>query len=113
MTVRVTSDLWVSAHVRRCFSAGAMAVVARRGASDAGAIFLKINRLDRSFDLYGPAPQTLFEDDRPRDRLFEKVLDGVPETDVDERLAREARFDPDFWLIEIEDREGRSFLADL
>ncbi|PLX39627.1 MAG: DUF1491 domain-containing protein [Hyphomicrobiales bacterium] len=111
--MRVTSDLWVSAHVRRCFSAGAMALVARRGATEAGAIFLKINRLYGRFDLYGPAPQTDFDEDRPRDRLFERVLEECPESEIDERLTREARFDSDLWIVEIEDREGRAFLDGL
>ncbi len=112
MIVRVTSEIWVGAHVRRCNASGAMALVARKGAHSAGAIFLKINRLDRTFDLYGPAPQTIFEDDHPVDRRFERVLDAVDEHLVDERLAKEARFDPDFWVIEIEDRQGRAFLDD-
>ena len=35
---------------------------------------------------------------------------GVPESEVDAFLEREARFDSDLWLIEVEDRRGRHFL---
>jgi hypothetical protein len=29
---------------------------------------------------------------------------------VEERIARELRFDPDAWVLEVEDRTGRHFL---
>jgi hypothetical protein len=34
----------------------------------------------------------------------------VPEAKVEERIAREIGFDPDVWVIEIEDRAGRHYL---
>jgi hypothetical protein len=34
----------------------------------------------------------------------------VAEQSVEERLAREIRFDPDAWIIETEDKAGRHFL---
>jgi len=33
------------------------------------------------------------------------IVDSDP-GDIEERLAREARFDPDLWLLEIENRAG-------
>lgn len=102
--MRLTSDFWVSALVRRVFAAGGFAAIARRGATEAGAIFI----VDRSrlglFTLYGPAAQASYGDDgRPRDRIFTRLLDGVEEPDVAKRLEREGRFDPDVWVVEIED----------
>jgi hypothetical protein len=76
---------------------------------EAGAVFVKVDRLDGTADLYGPAPQSLVEEGRG-DRLFAPVLQGAPPGDVEERMRREMRFDTDLWLVEIEDREGRSFL---
>ncbi|MCW2307912.1 DUF1491 family protein [Rhodobium gokarnense] len=110
--MRVTSSLWVGAYVRRCFAGGAMAAICRRGAEAAGAIYLKINRLDGSFDLYGPAPQAMFDEERPRDRRFEALKTGVAEPEVDGLLDREQDFDPDIWVVEVEDRQGRAFLDD-
>ena len=60
--MRVTSSLWVGAYVRRCFGAGAFAAVARRGAEEAGAIFVIVDRLNGTADLYGPAPQAVFDE---------------------------------------------------
>lgn len=108
MSARLTSDFWVSAHVRRCQLAGAYALVRKRGAIEAGAIFIVVDRLDGANDLYGPAPQT--EADDPRARAFERLLEGVDGLAVEERLTRERKFDPDLWIVVVEDREGRAFL---
>lgn len=110
--MRLKSAIWVAAYVRRCHGEGAYAVVRRRGAEEAGAIFVKLNRLDGSAELYGPAPQSEFDDARPSDRMFSPCIPGQPAPDakIEERLTRELRFDPDLWIIEVEDRAGRHFL---
>ena len=105
----------MSAYLRRCHVEGAFAAVRRRGAEEAGAVFIKINRLDGSGTLYGPAPQTAFDDAQPADRFFTIVLGRdapAPEADIEARLTREIRFDPDVWIVEVEDRAGRNFLDD-
>ena len=108
--MRVTSALWVSAYVRRVFVEGAFAAVMRRGAEEAGAIFVIIDRLDGTVDLYGQAPQSAFGEERPSDRLFYRILEGVDREASGARIASEMRFDPDLWLIDVEERSGRSFL---
>ncbi len=107
---RVTSGLWVAAHVRRCNLEGAPAVVVRRGAEEAGAIFVVVDRLDGTSDLYGPAPQMVFDEARPSDRLFQKVAEGVDAAAIRDRVDSELKFDPDIWVVAVEDRGGRSFL---
>lgn len=106
---RLRSDFWVAAHLRRCGVAGLDAVLRRRGAAEAGAIWVKVDRLDGTASLYGPAPQTLVEGGA-HDRLFQAVMRDRFPGDVEERLGREIRFDPDLWLIEVDDREGRCLL---
>ncbi len=105
---RLRSDFWVSAHLRRLNDRAIPAVLRRRGAAEAGAIFVKVDRLDGSADLYGPAPQALMagEDDLG-ERRFVQLLGGVMPLDAEEKLGREMRFDSDLWIIEIDDREGR------
>jgi hypothetical protein len=111
-TMRLKSAIWVSAYLRRCNIEGAFAAVRRRGAEEAGAIFIKLNRLDGTAEMFGPAPQSAFDEAHPSDRAFCRsfVAGPVPETKVEERLQREIRFDPDAWIIEVEDRAGRHFL---
>jgi len=110
--MRLKSAIWVAAYVRRCHGDGAFAAVRRRGAEEAGAIFIKLNRLDGTAELFGPAPQSAFDDAHPSDRAFIRSFGeaAVPEAKVEERLAREVRFDPDAWIVEVEDRAGRHFL---
>jgi len=66
--------------------------------------------MDGNAMLYVPAPQTVYDDSRPIERLFLAISpQPVPETSVEERLAKEVRFDPDAWIVETEDRAGRHF----
>ena len=100
---RLTSEFWVSAWLRQAAHDGLIAVLRRRGAAEAGAIFVKLDRLDGTAVLYGPAPQTLASDDAVR--RFQLLLDADPLT-VEDRVTRELRFDGDLWLVEIENRAG-------
>src|SRR5665213_2265499 len=95
--MRLKSGIWVAAYLRRCNVEGVFAAVRRRGAEEAGAVFIKISRLDGTATLYGPAAQSTFDQ-------------AQPDADVEARLAREIRFDPDVWIVEVEDRAGRNFL---
>lgn len=106
---RLRSDFWVSAYLRRCSVEGVDAALRKRGAAEAGAIFVKVDHLDGTASLYGPAPQ-LFLDDSSSERLFAPILQGVTPLDVEERMTRELRFDSDLWLVEVDDRAGRHFL---
>jgi len=110
--MRLTSGFWVAAYIRLCNGEGAAAVVRRRGAEDAGAVFIKLNRLDGTADLFGPAPQSAFDEAHPTDRAFAACMKVQPaaDADVEARLAREIKFDPDVWIVEVEDRGGRNFL---
>ena len=107
--MRLRSDIWVAAHLRRCGVEGGAAVLRRRGPAEAGAIFVKVDRLDGSASLYGPAPQSLIGAGAQA-RLFTPVLLEAESAVVEERMRREIKFDPDLWFLEIEDRTGRAFL---
>lgn len=109
--MRLKSAIFVSALIRRCQVEGAYAALVRKGAEEAGAIFVKVAQLDGTAALYGPAPQSAFDEAFPADRKFSVlVAPGRPEADADARIAREVKFDPDIFVVEIEDRAGRHFL---
>ena len=100
--MRITSELWVSALTRRVFAEGGFADVVRRGASEAGAIFVVTqSRLDTS-TLFGPAPQTAYDSSRPDERQFGVLIADGEAAAIEVRIAREARFDSDIWVVEIE-----------
>ena len=107
--MRLRSDIWVAAYLRRRNAESSVAVVRRRGAAESGAVVVKIDRLDGRAALYGPAPQSLAVDLPPGvDRLFTRMHapEWIDAVDAEARLGREVRFDSDLWIIEVEDRGG-------
>jgi hypothetical protein len=110
--MRLKSGIWVAAYIRRCQVEGVHAVLRRRGAEEAGSVFIKVSKLDGTAEVYGPAPQSTFDEARPADRAFIRNLKGEGSTDADAEayLTRQIKFDSDIWIIEVEDRAGRNFL---
>ncbi len=107
--MRLRSDIWVAAYLRRRNAEGSFAVLRRRGAAEAGAIVIKIDRLDGRVAVYGPAPQSLIADlPRGVDRFFTRMhqTEWIDSADAEARLTRQVRFDPDLWIVEVEDRNG-------
>ncbi|MDI6026534.1 DUF1491 family protein [Corticibacterium sp. UT-5YL-CI-8] len=109
--MRVTTDLWVSALVRRVFSDGGFAAVIKRGATEAGAIFILCRDRMGEITLYGPAPQASYDMAFPDERFFNRLAVKPDEEAVAARLEKEKRFDSDIWVVEIE--PGRLPLQEL
>ena len=99
------TDLWVSAFVRRHNDIGHMCVVSRRGDPIAGQIFVEVDHLNGEVSLYTPAPATSLVDNT-EDRVFQLRFDHVEPAKVAARIAQEADFDPDLWVIGLEMRSG-------
>lgn len=108
--MRLKSQIWVSAYLRRCAHEAVPGAVVRRGHEDAGAIFVAVDRLDGTVHLYEPAPTGLR--DNADNRYWVPCFGGkaVTEEQVNIYIARQLEFDPDLWLVAIEDKEGRHFL---
>ena len=109
--MRVKSEVWVKAYLRRCQAEGIPVVIARRGDDAAGAIFICIDRLDGTVSLYGPAPSGTMGGET--ERRWVTCFGPASAGEVDRYLKRQQDFDPDLWVIEVEDRAGRHFLGDL
>ena len=114
MPPRVTAELWVKAHIRRCSALAIPALVVRRGDSTAGAIIIKLNQLGPGCMVFAPA-NSLDTGNLDSGRQWRRATgdDLVPEVDADAYIARQLNFDPDLWVLEIEDREGRHLLQDI
>lgn len=110
--MRLRTEFWVKAYIRRCAIEGASAVVVRHGDDDAGAIFIKVDRLDGTCLLFGPAPAGLEGAESDRRWIAHSSSGTMDCAKADVFLARETSFDSDLWLIEVEDRRGRHFLDD-
>ncbi|MGI9394641.1 MAG: DUF1491 family protein [Boseongicola sp.] len=104
MTLRLTSEVWVAAYLTRCRLADIPVFVVAHGDHTAGAVLVKLNTLDgqacayqRSFDLMSG------------ERQWVVLVEGA-EAEVDESIQKQRSFDPDIWVIEVEDKSGRHLL---
>lgn len=103
MSARLTAEFWVQAYLARLRLADIPAFVTARGDATAGAVAVKVNTLD------GAATALARAWDVEGRRMWTEIAAG-PEAEVDAALARQRRFDPDLWVVEVEDRAGRSLL---
>lgn len=105
MSPWLKSNIYVQALIRRAEVAGAAAFLVRRGAEEAGAVFLKINRLDGRPLVLSPAR-------RGEEKVWTKPLGdaAADEAEASAYFERQIKFDPDIWIVEIEDRGGRTFV---
>jgi len=108
MEPRLKSGIWVRALIRRCAVEAVPALVVRKGDETAGGVFVKVNRLDGLADVFSPS--------RKGDgtKVWMRATGEAPvsEADADAYVERQAKYDPDIWVIEIEDRDGRHFLGE-
>ncbi|MGR3631778.1 MAG: DUF1491 family protein [Limimaricola soesokkakensis] len=101
---RLAAGIWVSAYLARLRLSDIPVFVTAKGDETAGAVLVKSNTLDgqaqlfqRSLDLMSGARAWI-------------VLAEGGETEIDAAIERQKRFDPDLWVIEVEDRAGRTLL---
>ena len=106
--MRLKSELWISSYLKRVAQTGAFAAILKRGDDSAGAIYIKINRLDGTADLYTPALPSI--DDIDSGRKWEPRRTAEPESDIDLWLSGERKRDPDLWIVEVEIKGGNACL---
>ena len=105
--MRLSSDIWVYALIRRVQLAGAFATLVRKGDARGGAVLVKtLNTRTGEAKVFaeaaGPAGDT----------LWMQPVAGQDEAGLDAYIARSARIDPDIWVVEIEDADGQRFLTE-
>lgn len=104
--MRLKAGIWVDAYVRRCSAEGLGVYVERRGDADAGAILIKVDYLNGEAMVYAPAVMTADQDGI--DRQWRRLTgpDPVDEATAAKAVTRQLDFDPDIWVILVEDRTG-------
>ncbi|MBI1261371.1 MAG: DUF1491 family protein [Rhizobiales bacterium] len=105
---RLKAELWVKALIRRVEISGAGAMVVRRGDASSGVVLVKLNHLDGQAEVFSPAR------DGEGNLIWMRATGAapVPEAHADAYIERQRSFDPDLWVVEIEDRQGRHFLLE-
>ena len=105
MIPRLKAGIFVRAVIRRAEVAGAAAFVVRKGSEEAGAVLLKISKLDGTCMVLSQARRGEGE------LVWVKPIgDAADDEAASKYFEKQARFDPDVWIVEIEDREGRTFV---
>lgn len=101
---RLTAEFWVAAYLARLRLADIPVFVVARGDATAGAVLVKCNTLDGQAAAYQRRSDLM-----TGESIWMELATG-PEADVDAAIARQRSFDPDLWVIEVEDRAGRHLL---
>jgi hypothetical protein len=102
---RLKAGIFVRALMRRADVAGASAFIVRKGAEEAGAVIITVSRLDGTCLLLNQAR------DGKGNLVWARPLgDWGEETKARSWLDKQIKFDPDLWIVEIEDRQGRAFV---
>ncbi len=103
----IASDVWVSALIRRAELSGAFATVVRKGDARAGSVIVKAwDTSERKARLYTEA----FGPDG--ERLWIQPVASDQESELDAFIQKQVGYDPDLWVVEIEDRQGRHFITE-
>ncbi len=101
------TDIWVYALIRRASLGGAFATVGRKGHGHGGAVLVKqVNRRAGEARLYAEATRG------DGQTVWMQPIGSTNEADLDAYIARAIRIDPDVWVVEIDDPEGRHFLTE-
>ena len=103
---RLTAEMWVASYLARLRAEAIPAFVAAKGDSTAGAVIVVTATMDgrarvkqRSFDPISG------------ERSWMVLAEGSEE-EVSESVRRQRGFDPDLWVIEVEDPKGRDLLGE-
>lgn len=103
----LSTDIWVYALIRRVEQGGAFAAILRKGDARAGAVLVKVvNRAEGWARLYAEATRGDGE------RVWMQPTPATDEDELDKYVERSTRIDPDIWVVEIDDRQGRHFLVE-
>ena len=109
MIIELKSEILINAGIRVAERNLTNAYVTKRGDSEAGAIFVKIDTLDGYAKLF----TRNLKYDLTNENNFVEFINLYPEKkiqniDIDKRVSKEIEIDRDCWIVEIEDKEGRN-----
>jgi hypothetical protein len=103
---RLTARFWVDAYLARLRVYDIPAFVVAHGDDTGGAVLVKLATLDGNAVLFQKSFDLL-----SGERAWVEMASGS-ERDIDASISKQRGFDPDLWVIEVEDRQGRHLLHD-
>lgn len=104
---RLPTHLWVGAIMRQLSTEGNPAFILRKGDATGGVVLVKISLLD------GTCHLQIQQRDLDGKLQWVSALkeDVLSESRADEYIQRSLARDPDLWVIEYEDRDGKNPFA--
>ena len=104
--IKLTSAFWIAAYLKRLEREVIPAFIVAKGDETAGDIVIKLSTLDG----YACYFQRHYKMDGTR--YWAKAYSGE-DAEIDEKITSARAFDPDLWVIEIEDKKGQHFLDEI
>ncbi|MDD9877122.1 MAG: DUF1491 family protein [Magnetovibrio sp.] len=95
-------EIWIKAQLRLCDQRMTPAYIRRRGDADAGAVLIKLDRLDGTSQVLTQV--TTGDGARAWSRGTGEA--PVPNAEAEAYMERQLKYDPDIWILEIEDPNG-------
>lgn len=105
MTInRLKTHIWIQAQLLFCQKQNLPVYILHKGDPDAGAVIVKINIMDGRCRVYTPinnltgglAWQSISQNEKP-----------IIESEADQYIAKQIEFDPDLWVMEVDDSRGQ------
>lgn len=103
MSNRLTSEFWISGYKHYLNSLGIPIFITNKGDDKAGAILIKVSNLS------GYATVISQGVDVEGKKIWEQLAQGF-ESEMDEIILRQIQYDPDIWVLEVEEKSGKHFL---
>tara|TARA_B100000524_G_scaffold309345_1_gene185319 strand:- start:39 stop:371 length:333 start_codon:yes stop_codon:yes gene_type:complete len=103
--LKLTTDIWISAYRTKLEKEGIPFYFYKRGDKSAGAILIKFSNLADDFQLYH---RIIGHDEKQK----WEILETGNEEKIDRTIKRQCDFDPDIWVIEIDDPKGKKILSE-
>ncbi|MEN3976693.1 DUF1491 family protein [Emcibacter sp. SYSU 3D8] len=105
---RLNAKFWVQAYIRLCEISAIPAMVVRHGDDTAGTVLIKLYQHGIGSTVF----ERTVDMDGNRAWLRATGPDPIPDHEADAFIAKQAKFDPDLWVVEVESRDGSHLLDD-
>ncbi|MBL1419157.1 MAG: DUF1491 family protein [Alphaproteobacteria bacterium] len=102
--MRLKTEIIVAAELKRAQSLGLFATILHKGDANAGQIYIVLNKNNNEFLLIGPPFGTSIDDEGQKIWHFPLGELSISLGELDEYLNKIRKFDPDIYVLEIEDK---------
>lgn len=107
MSARLKAGIWVAAYMRTVRLKDGFAYLSQRGSEEAGSVLIRFER-DGGHVVLSPG----YGMEGERTWMRATGPQAVSAAEAEAYIQRRLKTDPDLWVVDIEDRQGRHFLTE-